>query len=148
MATDKKCLGILASLLLTATSCGSSEVVTDIPADHARLKALVTVYAYACRDLKRPPENFADLSQIFKQAKIENPREYFASTRDGKPYVILWGLDLEGRYLGTKVPIAYERGGKDGKRLLVTCNMEIKELAAAEFAQSEWPTGYEPELAE
>lgn len=148
MAADKKCLGILAAIVLPALSCGPSEVVTQIPTDHARLKALVTVYAYACRDLQRPPENFEELSPVFKQAKIENPREYLTSTRDGKPYIIIWGLDLERRYLGTKVPIAYESVGKDGMRLLVTCSMEVEELAAEEIAQSEWPSGYEPELAE
>jgi hypothetical protein len=148
MAADRKCLGILAAVVLSVVSCGPSEVVTQVPVDHARLQALVTVYAYACRDLQRPPEKFAELLPVCKQAKIEKPRDYFTSTRDGQPYVIIWGLDLEHRYLGAKVPLAYEDVGKEGKRLVVTCNREVQELAAAEIAQSEWPSGYEPELAE
>ena len=148
MAGAKKCLGILVAIVLPAISCGPSESVTHIPADHARLKALVTVYAYSCRDLQRPPETFEELLPICKQAKIENPGEYFTSTRDGQPYVIIWGLDLERRYLGAGVPIAYEHTGEDGKRLVVTCNQEIKELSAEELAQAKWPAEHEPEIGE
>ena len=145
MATEKKCLGIVAALVLSMASCGPDVVVTEVPADRARLQAIVTMYAYACRDLRRPPKSAEELLPIFKQAKIENPNEFLISTRDGKPYSIIWGLDLAGRYRGSKTPVAYESVGKDGKRLLVTCDSVVKELSADELAQFDWPKGYIPE---
>lgn len=146
MAGEKKCLGLQAAIVLSALSCGPSKVVTNVSPDHARLKAIVTFYAYACRDLQRTPESLDDLLPIMQQAKVSNPSEYFTSTRDGQPYVIVWGLDLQSRYQGARVPIAYERAGTDGKRLLVMGDQTIEEITHAEFERIEWPKGYEPEL--
>lgn len=145
MAAENRCLGILAVLVLFMASCGPSVVVTEIPADHARLQAIVTMYAYSCRDLGRPPKHAEDLMPIFKQAKIVNPTEYLTSTRDQNPYAIVWGLDLAGGYRGTKTPIAYERVGKEGNRLVAFCDQSVKELSATEFARIEWPSHHEPE---
>ena len=116
MVARKKLLGVLAILILSAVSCGPSEPVTTVPVDHARLKALVTAYAYACRDLQHAPEEVEELFAVLEQAKVENPREYLTSTRDGEPYVVIWKLDLARRYHGSNVPIAYERVGHDGIR--------------------------------
>ncbi len=140
----RNCIALLVVVLLSASSCGPNEVVTRIPEDHARLKALVTVYAYACRDLKRPPKNVEELMPTLEKAKVYSPREYLTSTRDGQPYAIVWGLDLEGRYLGANSPLAYERVGQDGLRLLVTCDQEVMELSVDEMTQVEWPPGHEP----
>lgn len=143
-AWHRKMLGALGAIILSNLSCSPDKVVTLIPEDHARLKAIVTVYAYACRDLRRPPKSVEELMPIFEQARIENPREYLKSTRDGQSYVIIWGLDLQNRYLGSNFPIAYEQVGQDGMRLLVTCNQVVKELSFEALKTIEWPLDYEP----
>ena len=107
----------------------------------------MTVYGYACRDLGHPPEKFEELLPVLQKAKVVNPREYFKSTRDGQPYIVIWGLDLTGRYLEAKVPIAYERVGKDGVRLVISCNFHVEEVSSEQFAQLNWPTGFGPEFA-
>ena len=135
--------GILAVALLSTSSCNPSQVSTRIPEDHARLESIVTVYAYACRDLGRPPESVDDLTPIFKKANVADPQAYLTSTRDGQPYVIVWGIDLESRDLNSAIPLAYEQVGKDGKRLVVTCNQQVQEFSETEFAQIAWPDGHE-----
>ncbi len=135
---------ILAIVILSLSSCAPKTVVTRIPADYARLKATVTAYSYACRELNRPPISVEELWPILESAKVDDPVSYLTSTRDGQPYVIIWGLDLGGRHLGSNAPLAYEELGKEGKRLLVTCNQEVKELSEAEFTEIEWPSGHEP----
>ena len=142
-ADSKYRLVILAAAVSFAASCSPKEVVTRIPEDHARLQAIATVYAYACRELGRPPKAIEELAPILSKAQVEDPRAYLTSTRDGLPYAIVWGLDLEGRHLGSTVPLAYEQRGKNGNRLLVRCNQEVTEITSEEFARIEWPPGHE-----
>ena len=137
---------LLAGALVSAVSCGPNEVVTRIPEDHDRLKAIATVYAYACRDLGRPPKSSEELMPIFERAGIKNPQDDLLSTRDGKPYVIIWGLDLEGQFLGSELPLAYEKDGHEGRRFMVTCCQALLEVAPEEFLVIDWPLGHEPEL--
>ena len=136
---------VLCGILLTLVSCGPETVVTLIPEDHAQLQGIVTAYAYACRELGRPPQNSEELIPVLEKAKVENPQQFFYSTRDKEPYVIIWGLDLEGRFLGSSVPLAYERFGKAGKRLVVSCSQSIQELDAENFSTIDWPLGHKPE---
>lgn len=137
---------VLAGAILGAISCGPSEVITRVPEDQVRLKAIATVYVYACRELGRPPTNFDELRPIFERAKVDTPQDYLQSTRDGMPYVIIWGLDLERQFLGSDLPLAYERAGQRGRRLIVTCNQTLLEINPDEFLELEWPTGHVPEL--
>lgn len=135
----------LVALALFSTSCGPGDAVTRVPADHARLRGLVTVYAYAAAELGRPPLSVDELLPVFEQASITDPSKYLTSTRDGKPYVILWGVDLAGGYAGSDSPLAYEQIGVDGERLVVTCGQQIKEVSERAFAYLAWPEGYKPE---
>ena len=142
-----------ASLLALATvfiplllACRPAEVITRIPPDEASLKGLATIYVYAAADLGRPPRSIEELQPIFKKASIEDPTSMLSSTRDGQPYVIIWGLDLAGRYNGTDVPFAYEREGLDGVRLVINCSHQIEEVSEEDFAKLNWPEGHKPEL--
>ena len=132
--------------IASCLSCGQGAVVTTIPEDHAKLKAIVTLYAYACRELGRPPQTISDLEVMFEKASIENPQDFLRSTRDGMPYVIIWGLDLEKEFLGSEKPLAYERAGKDGSRLMVNCDQMVSEITSQAMSTIEWPPGYSPEF--
>ena len=134
------------SLLLICVSCGTNEVVTQIPEDHVRLKALATVYAYACRDLGRPPRNSDDLLPTFAKAGIESTDEYFLSTRYGTPYVIIWGVDLDNnKYRGSDLILVYERVGIEGSRLAIACNHSLVEIDEDKFKALSWPAGHQPD---
>lgn len=135
-----------AALLSLFLACRPAEVVTRIPVDHASLQGLVTIYVYAAAELGRPPQSVDELQSTFEKASIEDPSQMLTSTRDGQPFVIIWGLDVTGRYAGADAPIAYEREGLDGVRLVVTCGLQVLEVSDAEFADLHWPEGYEPEL--
>lgn len=139
-------VALLVGALVGAVSCGPNEVVTRIPEDHNRLKAIATVYAYACRDLGRPPKSASELLPTFAKAGVENPRDYLSSTRDGEPYVIIWDVDLEHEYLGSKLLLAYESAGFEGRRLAIACDYSIIEIGYDEFKTLQWPAGHEPEL--
>ena len=58
--------------------------------------------------------------------------------------MIIWGVDLAGRYAGSDAPLAYEQQGRDGVRLLITCAEQIQELNDGDFADLVWPDGYQP----
>ena len=135
---------LLSSLLVGCVSCTQNEVVTHIQEDHARLQSIATIYAYACRDLGRPPKNTDELKPTFAKAGLEDVREYFLSTRDGKPYVIIWGVDLEQKYRGSKLLLAYEQEGLEGRRLAIACNHTLAELTQDEFDDLQWPAGHQP----
>ncbi|WP_197525014.1 hypothetical protein [Botrimarina hoheduenensis] len=126
-------------------SCRPNETVTRIPADHARLRGIATIYAYAAADLGRPPRSVDELLPIFEKASITDPDQTLTSTRDGQPFVIVWGVDVAGVYAGSAAPLAYERLGVDGRRLAITCGLRIKEVNESEFAVLSWPYGYQPE---
>ena len=134
------------SFAVSLCSCSPPEVVTLIPRDHARLKTIATVYAYASRDLERPPNSLDELLPTFGEAGIENPKDYLSSTRDGEPYVIIWGVDLEREYMGSPLPLAYERIGLEGHRIAIACDYTIIEITHDQFATSQWPAGHKPEL--
>ncbi len=136
---------LIGSFLFICVSCGTNEVVTQIPEDHARLKALATVYAYASRDLGRPPRNTDDLLPTFAKAGIENASEYFLSTRDGTPYVIIWGVDLDNKYRGSDLILVYERMGIEGRRLAIACNHSLVEIDEDKFKKLSWPAGHQPD---
>jgi hypothetical protein len=89
-------------------------------------------YAYleATQALKRPPQNVEEIKPHL--AKLGDPNELLTSPRDGKPYVIIWGLDLVNPK-GSDNPIyAYEQDGRGGERIVGT-TLEIKAVSDAEF---------------
>ena len=133
------------ALALTSLSCRSGENVTGIPKDHARLRGIVTIYAYATAGLGRPPRSVEELLPVFEKASIGDPSKTLTSTRDGELFVIIWDVDVAGAYAGSAAPLAYERKGLDGRRLVVTCGQQVKELDQQEFAALAWPDGYEPQ---
>ena len=142
---NPRAASIWAVCLISLTSCRPAEVVTRVPVDHAKLKGIVTIYAYATADLGRPPESVDELKPIFEKASIDDPQGAITSSRDNQEFVILWGIDLNGRYAGSETPLAHERLGQDGARLVVTCAQRVSEISDTEFASLPWPEGYDPE---
>ena len=139
------CAAAVIGLALLLASCRPREAVTQIPADYASLRGIVTVYAYATADLGRPPQSVDELMPVFEKASISDPEKLLSSTRDGSSFIIIWGVDIAGRYAGSEAPLAYERRGVDGERLVVTCGQQVKEVSERGFADLAWPEGYKPD---
>ncbi len=134
------------AIISLSIACRPNQVVTRIPTDHASLQGLATIYIYAAAELGRPPQSLDDLQPIFAKASIQDPTKMLVSTRDKQPFEIIWDVDVAGRYAGSDVPIAYERTGVEGMRLLITCSMVIKQIDEEEFTNLKWPIGYKPYL--
>ncbi|MCA9185554.1 MAG: hypothetical protein R3E01_18475 [Pirellulaceae bacterium] len=133
---------VMVMICLSCLSCGDGRVHTSAGEDQGRLSAIVMVYSRACRDKGTPPAATADLMTIL--AKAGAGEDVLTSTRDGEPFVIIWNLDLLGKYQGSTAPLAYEQNGVDGKRLVVNCRREVSEVSDAEFGQLKFPAGHKP----
>src|SRR4051812_43883310 len=91
---------VIAGLMLGG--CGRKETLTaDIP-NTSRVGAIQYAYLEASQKLKRPPAKVEEIRPYLQ--KLGNPDELLVSPRDGKPYVIVWGLDLEKGY-GEENPV-------------------------------------------
>jgi hypothetical protein len=125
--------------------CGCQEAEPTVPPadDFGNLRGIARVYAMAHRNLGRPPQRAEELKAILAPA-MKDPSSVFRSQRDGEEYVIIWGLDVMGREFNSTTPLAYERKGVDGKRLVVNCRSEVTEVADAEFAKLKFPRGHTP----
>jgi hypothetical protein len=114
------------------------------PADDAgNLRGIVRVYAMAHRNLGRPPQNVEELKKILAPA-MKDPSTVFRSQRDGEDFGIIWGLDIMGRDMNSPIPLAYERKGKDGKRMIVSSKGEVREITEEEFSHLKFPKGQNP----
>ena len=117
--------------LLFAAGC-SRTIPPKVTADDGkRLGAIAFAYQRAGEQLGRPPQSVADLQPHLKMAG--DPAELLRSPRDGQPYVIVWGVDLEAPFERELPVIAYEQRGAGGERMVLNL-MGIVPLTDAEFA--------------
>jgi hypothetical protein len=135
-------------LLVVAASavfggCTESEPTVPPANDTGNLRGIARVYSTAHRNLGRPPQSVEELKQVLGRA-MPDPSSVFRSHRDGEEYVIVWGLDLLGRDFNSSAPLAYEKKGVEGKRLVVDCRGEVTEITNAEFAKLKFPKGHKP----
>ena len=107
-------------------------MVTTVPEDHAHLKGIVTVYAYATRDLRRPPQKVDELLPIFEKARIEDPQSFLTSTRDGQPYVMIYGKRPPNVHRDL---VGYEQTGVDGKRYVAFTLGNVEEVDETRFRE-------------
>jgi hypothetical protein len=127
---------------ISVFGCGPSAVHGPPASDADHLRSIVNVYAIANRDLGRPPTKMVELENVLAPV-MKDPSSVFRSSRDGEQFVIVWGLDV-GRYGNTSTPLAYEKNGVNGKRLIVDFQGKIREVSNEEFAQIKFPKGHTP----
>jgi hypothetical protein len=127
-------LAIVTATHLAAVGCRPSEVVSPSAGDESKLRGIARLYVMAARDLGRPPANDEELKTILAPA-MKNPESVFRSSRDREDFVIIWGLDMNGKDLNAPTLLAYEQKGLNGKRLVLLCNGEVAELTEEQFSQ-------------
>jgi hypothetical protein len=119
--------------------CERREVVNKGPEGVCNLLSLAKAYTRTAAGV-RTPRSIEDIMPALKT--IGDPQGLLRSPRDGKPYVIVWGVDIRSPVLrrngmsGSDAPIiAYEQEGRDGKRQAVNLTLRGQEYSAEEVAQ-------------
>jgi hypothetical protein len=103
-------------------------------------------YVKAARNLGHPPTDIEQVKSSLPAAlDSDDVEKVFQSTRDGNPYVIVWGVDIIGAEKNSDTILAYERTGANGMRWVVTCRGESKEVNDTEFANLPFPKNHQPE---
>lgn len=129
-------------LLLSALGCSPSVKNVDV-GDIEGLRKVAAAYTQAAARTGRPPSKPADLQPFLP--KGENLEQLLASSRDGQPYVILWGVDPRpGKGGATPLVIGYEKKGKNGIRF-VFLDMGVVSMTDGDFAKANFPQGRKPE---
>ena len=127
-------------------SCSSSPVFIVKPLDpaHAKLLNIGIAYWRFCTEQKRAPKGPADLEPLLAQlGKTGDP---WRSPRDGQPFVVCWGVDLNKRLSWAKsTPVlGYEKEGAGGSRYVLTAIRSVELLSDKEFHEGSFPPGYDP----
>jgi hypothetical protein len=141
--STRKCWLLIVVAGAVFGGCQDGEPTVPPANDTGNLRGIARIYSTAHRNLGRSPQSVEELKQVLGAA-MPDPSSVFRSQRDGEEYVIIWGLDLLGRDFNTSIPLAYERKGVDGKRLVVDCKGEVSEVTDAEFAKLRFPKGHKP----
>lgn len=93
------------------------------------LYKIQSAYDLAYNKVGRPLKDFEELKPFL--ADVSDPQTQLVSPNDGKPYVILYGIDRRNFDKGIPV-LAYEQTGKDGVRRVLTA-MGIDSMDEATF---------------
>jgi hypothetical protein len=118
-------------IVLALTGCSDKPEVTVLPQGEKNLRIIARVYTKAAQSLGRSPNNVEELKPFLKD--YGNPDELLVSPNDGKPYVIVPGVNLK-KALGWPV-LAYEQEGKNGNRQYVDLSMNAKTATEEELAR-------------
>ena len=140
--------GLAAGLLLLMpalfSGCGSDADLIESPAG-VRLRGLAAVILDYSVNVGKGPPNADDLKKYMKTAmqgfQLQmngiDPNDVdaaFVSLRDNQPFVVRWGVGLTVSKNNTPV-LAYEKDGKDGKRLLAYANGKLDVVDEAKFKE-------------
>lgn len=125
------------TLIMCVAGCGGGGPSQEEQQLASNMQGLAIAYGQCTSQNRgRPPQNEAQLRQFIKslgpqwleQYKAETVDDIFVSSRDGKPYVILFGKP------GVHY-IAYEQEGVDGKRFVADNLGTTEEMDEATFRE-------------
>jgi hypothetical protein len=134
-------------LLVSLGGYGCGEAISPLPPPNLyQLRTIGFAYALATDNLDHPPSNKAELLPFLKEVakSDDSPAELLRSKVDGEEFVIHWGFDC--RSIGgtpVKMPVlAYEKAGKDGKRLVLQSYRYASQVTEEQFAELPFPPGF------
>ena len=124
--------------------CSSSSPLTvEVPMDptHQKLLQIKLAYARFLAENGTPPRSADDIRPLLAGSEGGNPDDMLRSSRDGQPFVIFWGVDINAPLPWAKtVPVlAYEKEGVAGSRYVVTARQSIALMSQQEFDQASFP---------
>jgi len=141
------CIGLVVGV--SAIGCdGSPPPAAETSRAEVNLQRIGAAYsAVAARG--RPPRRAADLAKDLQAGPDQqNPSDILRSPNDNQEYVIVWGVDFRTlaaqRGGNLDVVLAYERTGKDGKRLVLKPPALVSPMTEEEFRAASFPPGHTP----
>jgi hypothetical protein len=137
-------LGWFVCVCLVGTAgCGGAKVAKEPPPGsvEANLEAICNAYNKACRELRRSPKNLEEFKPYLKG--YGDPEQLLVSPNDGQQFVIVYGASpfVEPTPANPQI-IAYEKVGKDGKRLSIEPRGDIRKYTEDELARIRFPSGH------
>jgi hypothetical protein len=129
-------------LCLVPSGCGSHRQSQE--REESNLKPLAVFYGqFTGQHRGQPPANEAEFKQFVGSLSPEqlagfnvtDPESLFISSRDGKPYVIVYGPPKGPAGLSGAPVIAYEQEGVGGKRYVANAMGEVAEVDEARFKE-------------
>jgi hypothetical protein len=114
--------------------------------EQSNLKPLAVFYGrYVGQHRGRTPANEQEFRKFIDSMgkehlasmQVNSIDELFISSRDKKPYVVLYGLVSQtGNELPSATVVAYEQEGKGGKRFIARLLGAVEEMDEAKFKQA------------
>ena len=94
----------------------------------------------------RPPNDVSEIREVLTDLHVmdENPPadEVLVSSRDGKPYVVIMGADINSA--PSAEVLAYEQTGAEGKRYVLLMSRDITTMTETEFKSAAFAMGHKP----
>lgn len=146
--TDALRVGIVLACLSAVGCGGGPPPAVETSRAEVNLQRIGAAYA-AVAARGRPPRNAADLARDLQAGPDQtNPSDLLRSPNDNQEYVIVWGVDFRKLAMqrggNVDVVLAYERVGKDGKRLVLKPPALVSSLTEEEFRAAAFPPGHTP----
>lgn len=134
-------LAVAALAAATSLGCGDGAPTAPPPDDGAeRLSEVGNAYVMFAQEKQRPPKSAEELAARLPAIAQS---DYLVSTRDGQPYVILWGTEIKGGMGESPRVIGYEQQGAKGFRYVLTA-MGVMMMDEEGFARASFPEGHQP----
>ena len=127
-----------------AFGCGgpAEEISEQRGKSSDNFRVIETAYRTSLDKTRRVPKNREELAKHLPPGT--DAERLFASPRDHKPFVIVWGTDLRTLMTSPRPVIyGYEADGADGNRFVLT-TMGVMELTDEDFAAATFPEGHVP----
>jgi hypothetical protein len=107
-----------------------------------RLFQIGQAYLKSCHALGRGPSDF---SEIKDHVEGDLPGDFLVSPHDGKPFVILWGVDVtQLRYTRKNAfyVLAYEKTGVNDTRYVLRYPIGLVQMTDEELREAPFPPGH------
>jgi len=125
---------------------GCSSHQANLEQEQSNLKPLATLYGrFIGQHRGQPPANETQFKQFINSGgkdllssfNVSSADELFVSSRDGKPYVVLYGPEAAKGPPGPagSPVVAYEQEGVGGKRFVASSMGAVEEVDEARFKQ-------------
>lgn len=124
-------IGLTCACLASASAgCGSNHAETQA----SNLKPLAVLYGQFLGSHRgQPPAHEAEFKEFAQSQGQSGVDSLFISSRDKKPYVILYGALTGPPGLGGQPIFAYEQDGVDGSRFVANSLGAVEEVDEEQF---------------
>ena len=132
---------LLMVAIVDLTGCGQGGGRERNPTEE-RLYKIGTAYLRSCHALGRGPSDFGEIKEHIEG---DVPEDLLVSPNDGKPFVILWGVDVtQLRFTRQNIfyVLAYERTGVNGTRYVLRYPIGLVLMTDEELEKAPFPPGH------